>query len=222
MKFIKTDPGFRTKTYGKYREFTRTDFRRVCAYCFRHEGDGGGLGQYEQDHFEPKSRPGINPADYSNLYWSCGDCNGPGCKYETWPSRQEVRYGHVFCDPCKCNPYSRDYKLDKSGVLIALTDAGRYTIEHLRLNKRPYLVEWRRIARELRGRYLSELDRLRRIERRLDAEPHSAEITKLLSQVSRLVEKYEAIAYSQPFVVIPSAVLPQIPDDILRLALDLG
>ena len=224
MKFTKTDPGFRSTNYGRYREYTRKDFRRVCAYCFRHEDDGGGVGHYQQDHFEPQSRPGVDPADYWNLYWSCGDCNGPGCKSDTWPSAQEARYGFVFCDPCKCDPFSRDYKKDKSGLLLALTDSGRFTIEHLRLNKRPYLVEWRRTSRELRDRYLQELVRLRRVQEHLDVSLDSDEgsVLKLVGQVARLVEKYEAIAYSRPFAVIPSAVLPQIPDEILRLALDLN
>lgn len=73
---------------------------------------------------------------YSNLYYACQYCNG--YKHACWPGTIELEMGFRFVDPCAEDPYNH-FRFDGDGRVWAKTNAARYTIAHLRLN-RPQLV----------------------------------------------------------------------------------
>ncbi|MCW5862794.1 MAG: HNH endonuclease [Anaerolineae bacterium] len=140
-------PPFPTNDYRKYRPALREDFHHCCAYCLLPELFAAGESNFEIDHFRPKSLPRffhlIN--EYTNLYYSCHPCNHSKHKY--WPSEKLEREGYTFVDMCK-DSFSTHFR-DNDGIWEPLTNAGKYTIERLRLNKDD-LVELRRYIADMR------------------------------------------------------------------------
>jgi len=129
--------------YEKYRQLLRVDFRYRCAYCERTESYLRGDEGFEIDHFKPRRFRELL-ANYQNLYYSCRKCNRH--KWETWPSDEELSEGFRFSDPCAEDMYLSHLQEGADGRLEALTNCGRYTRDHIRLD-RPTLVEWRQARR---------------------------------------------------------------------------
>lgn len=154
MRFYRKLPPVKYRDYGRYRQLTRADFVRTCAYCFRDEGELGGEEQFVQDHFEPRRVNPARAADYLNLYWCCVGCNAGHNKGSHWPSVSQLRAGMGFCDPCVRSPFIRDYVQEDSGELRATSLAGEYTIRHIGLNRRPALV----LSRASRQRKKREIE----------------------------------------------------------------
>lgn len=217
MKFTRNQPPKRYQEYHRYRQYTRSDFQRVCAHCFRHEDEAGGEAHFVQDHFEPKHRPNVDPADYFNLYWSCVECNSPQNKGATWPTDAEIESGEKFCDPCEHDPVGSDYKETHDGTLDALTSAGRYTIRHIRLSERPALVNLRVTRRRVKGQYTALLARLRsslRLWRSRLQQRHSKEALEKCEKLESLVDAYESFVTREPFM----CCFPfprEIPDELI-------
>lgn len=126
-------------SYKAYRPILRRDFDYQCAYCRRHEFFFGGGEAGEIDHFRPRHLFPLLINSYSNLYWSCRKCNA--FKSGTWPSASQLGRELRFLDPCADNQADH-WRMNADGTLTALTLTGRYTVEHICLN-RPTLVEFR-------------------------------------------------------------------------------
>lgn len=217
MKFSREAPPFTYRDYSKYRPYTRRDFKRVCAHCFRHEDEAGGEGHFVQDHFEPKHRENVDPADYFNLYWSCVACNGPKNKGGKWPTALELERGERFCDPCHHDPVGTDYVEKEDGTLRPLTPTGEYTNRHIRLSERPSLVNQRLTRKRIRQQYVIRLGSLReelklwkaRLEDRPTQEAHAT-----CAGLAGLVEEYESFVGRQPFMrYFPFP--PEIPPEVI-------
>jgi uncharacterized protein (TIGR02646 family) len=134
VQFQRKEKPPRQKKYQNYKTFLRKDFLYRCAYCLIHEAHYGGLRNFHVDHFRPKKRfPRLSLA-YKNLYYACGLCNT--FKGDAWPSESESEAGFRFVDPCAENPYAIHFAEDEAdGSLRALTDPGRYSWAHLRLDR---------------------------------------------------------------------------------------
>ena len=116
-----------------------------CAYCERPEVYLGGQEFFEVDHFRPESKfPGLRTL-YLNLYYCCGKCNRH--KGNTWPTPRQENEGFRFADPCSEDMYQNHLRELEDGQLEALTACGRYTKDHIRLN-RADVLEWRRRRRK--------------------------------------------------------------------------
>lgn len=217
MKFTRQQPPVEYRDYRKYRQYTRRDFRCVCAHCFRHEEEAGGEEHYVQDHFEPKHRPNVDPADYFNLYWSCGGCNSPRNKGAKWPTLDEEARGERFCDPCQYDPVGTDYVETENGKLEALTGVGTYTIRHIRLCERSSLIKLRLRRRAVRHGYVQRVAALRRaldrwtslLGQRPDDRAHAVCI-----RLAGLIDAYESFVSRDPFM-LSSPFPPEIPDDLI-------
>ena len=204
MKFTRQPPPPTSyRDYHRYRSYTRRDFKCVCAHCFRHEGEAGGEEHFVQDHFKPRHLPGVDPADYLNLYWSCGACNGPQNKGSNWPSEEEAERGEGFCDPCHHDPVGTDYVENQDGTLTPLSPKGTYTNRHIRLSVRKSLVELRLHRRRTRERYKTVLYELKqtliswsvRLENRANREASQA-----CARLAELVDAYESHVNQEPFM----------------------
>ncbi len=212
MKFYRNPPPFRSTDYSRYRQYTRRDFERICAHCFRHELEVGGEEHFVQDHFEPKCRPSVDPSDYLNLYWSCTGCNR--YKGSHWPSPERVAKGEVFCDACDHDPIGTDYALRDDGELEALTPAGTYTIRHIGLNERPALMHSRRQRKSTRQCYKQLLLKLRQELQAWPGEGRSTETEERYQRLLELLRAYESYVARDPFML--DSVPPEVPREVLN------
>lgn len=218
MKFDRQTPPRSYKHWRYYRRYTRQDFRRTCAYCFRHEDEIGGEGFFDQDHFQPRC---VNPHrrnDYFNLYWCCVDCNRPNNKGSKWPMASQIRRGEIFCDPCEHDPFGTDYKEMPSGRLDPLSPAGKFTIKHIRLNDRSALVCTRLERRRVRITYLHLLHRLQQALKKLNKSFGTAPTktqSQVLNDLDTLVKLYQAFVSRKPFIL--ASFPPSLPPGLSQV-----
>jgi hypothetical protein len=168
-----------------YRPFLRRDFRFVCAYCERPEAFLGGEEFFEVDHFRPvKWFPELR-VYYPNLYYACGKCNR--YKGSTWPSESQIDQGCRFADPCEEDMYARHLNEGQDGTLQVQTNTGRYTCDHIRLN-RPAILEWRRERR----RIVAELPILQLLRESLSSALRNATESGLQEDFVRKIEAVDS------------------------------
>lgn len=163
--------------YKKYKPYLRIDFDRRCAYCHMPETRYGGPRNFAVEHFRPKKLFPSLKCDYSNLYYACNSCND--FKGARWPTHGEQAHSSEFVDPCE-SALSAHIGFDGlTGAASPFTIAGRYTSNHLNLD-RDFLRIWRAGKQDLERR-LTELDAII-VEIETDADLH------LLPLGQRLVE----------------------------------
>lgn len=154
----------RYKDSKRYKPFLRVDFTYRCAYCGVTEHRWGSERNFVVEHFRPRSLFPELATHYPNLYYACNRCND--LKGDQWPSEAQWREGVGWVDPCLSDPEVDHLAERPDGTLTPLSLAGHYTIEHLRLNRREYLVVWRRERRRLREDMGLTERLIRRVERR--------------------------------------------------------
>ncbi len=62
-------------SYESYRPWLRDEFLFRCVYCLKRETWGHATGEYDLDHFNPRSVMPEHRVDYLNLVYSCRRCN---------------------------------------------------------------------------------------------------------------------------------------------------
>lgn len=118
-----------------YRSCLRLDFSFTCVYCLTREAEVSHVlpfGGFEVEHFRPASRFKRLRKYYTNLVWSCEQCNA--VKSDRWPSVAEWRRGFRFVDPVRENMSDH---LIVDGIEVhpkGGSSAGAFTIEELQLN----------------------------------------------------------------------------------------
>jgi 5-methylcytosine-specific restriction endonuclease McrA len=172
--------------YRRYKPYLRIDFRRRCAYCEMTEGALLSATAFGVDHFRPRRSFPQLECTYTNLYYCCNDCNR--YKGSMWPPESCVSEGYFFPDPCNCNPQVEHLNEDKDGHVVPITNAGRFSLEVLRLN-RETCVRFRRRRMRTRNRILECRKQLRSV-----AAPF--ELRALLERILRELElEYEEYYY---------------------------
>lgn len=186
MIFIRSSPPRRHRNYSRYRALLRKDLQHRCAYCLTHEYYVGGEAGCTIDHHRPLSgqyaRPDLD-CDYSNLYWTCRECNEN--KSDTWPSDEEYENGVRFLDPCTPDgDHDLHWEVQDNGSLAALTSCGEYTIEILQL--------WRDQLQYHRARlYRWQLQRDNLINLLVRKRIHHEVRSRLETQIAELTELLE-------------------------------
>ena len=197
MLFSRKESPIPSIHYQDYKPHLRRDFLYRCAYCCIHEGHFGGLRNFHVDHFRPKKRfPDLEVAD-ENLYYACSICNNS--KGDAWPSPQQSESGFRFVDPCMEDPYDVHFRIVNDGSLQPLSNAGRYTSGHLRLN-RPQLVTHRRRLNEFKLKY----DEVRILVQSRRVPPELA--NRALREIEKLLKIY----------LDPDPDVPYEPADLLE------
>lgn len=141
--------------YHDYLPELKEDFQHMCGYCGKSELVTKNA--FEIDHFVPKKHAKSRVNDYSNLVYSCYECNRK--KASKWPSGDE----HVqflddkgFVDPAT-DDYDKHLDRNEDGMIIGRTAIGRYMAEEaFQFQMRPMreiwqlmqLVEKKRLLRE--------------------------------------------------------------------------
>jgi hypothetical protein len=128
--------------YFNYRQYLRHDFYYSCAYCTMSEAEATAI-RFTIDHYEPKSgRPDLIN-EYTNLMYSCDQCNL--LKGNRSPTPEARANGYRYIRPDQ-DAYSDHLSL--SGVrLTPKTHVGEFSIEAIDLNRKSL-----RKLRELRQR----------------------------------------------------------------------
>jgi len=148
----------------------------------------GGEEFFEIDHFRPASKFRNQVTHYPNLYYSCGKCNRH--KGNTWPSDELISLGLRFADPCQEDMYVQHLQEMPDGTLQPLTTCGRYTGDHIRLNRRD-LLNWRQFRRQR----MQELEMFARTASRLEdllvAEPDLGNRSQIREEIEALAARIE-------------------------------
>lgn len=122
--------------YSKYLDILKQDFGGVCGYCGKNEYVT--KNSFEIDHFIPKKYAPELENDYSNLVYSCYECNRK--KSSKWPSKNkqiQLVDGVGFIDPAS-KEYDEHLERDAHGNIVGKTPAGQYMVcEGLEFDKRP-------------------------------------------------------------------------------------
>lgn len=133
MIFHRSVPPRLYRDHTRYRALLRRDFQYRCAYCLTHEHYLGGEAGGTIDHHRPRQGPHARPdlvSAYSNLYWTCRECNDN--KSDTWPDPEDYERGLKFLDPCLPeDDHDWHWRTLPDGSLEVLTVTGEYTIEIL-------------------------------------------------------------------------------------------
>lgn len=116
------------KNYRMYKRYLRIDFGFKCVYCHRHENAYNSYREFEIDHLRPKSSPSFAHLvnDYSNLVYSCPDCNN--MKGDSWPSDNPLIDQMGWLDPCE-HDFDNHYRLyfDGQNLVVKInTNLGKW------------------------------------------------------------------------------------------------
>lgn len=217
MKIVRgSDPGPFAK-YGDYKPYLQPLFRSRCAYCISHEEVMGGYDAMEVDHFRPSSQPDFKllKKKWANLYYACRLCNGR--KLNHWPTNEQNARGFRFIDPCEDDPddhirLTRHPKTDELSWLQYLTQAGRYTIDKIGLNRKQLVDKRRDLARKegdegaALNRTRQQIERLANDMEERGATPDVEEVLRSLKEEQELILiKIEDLRSRRPFLIEESA-----------------
>ena len=117
------------------RDALRARYQYRCGYCGVAETDVGA--ELTVDHFQPRSQNGSDDVD--NLVYCCNACNQ--FKGDYWQPTSVERILHPLRDLL-----AEHITELKNGRLQALTETGKFHLDHLHLN-RPALIANRRRRR---------------------------------------------------------------------------
>lgn len=127
--------------YHAYLSELQEDFKHICGYCGKSEivAKNG----FEIDHFVPKKYAKARENDYTNLVYSCFECNR--IKSSKWLSKNpDIQFvnGEGFVDPTSEN-YDTHLERDLDGSIVGKTPAGEYMVfKGFKFAQRPIREIW--------------------------------------------------------------------------------
>jgi hypothetical protein len=129
--------------YREYKPYLRDDFWYSCAYCTMTEHEAQAI-RFVIDHYEPQvSRPELIN-EYTNLMYSCDECNDR--KGDRDPPAEARALGHRILK-IDADVRSEHFRLDGNRV-EGISNVGKYTVDAVDLN-RPSLVRLRELRQRL-------------------------------------------------------------------------
>lgn len=135
-KILRKEQVEQMSPYGKYRESLREDFGRICGYCGKNELVTKNT--FEIDHFVPRRLAPKMENEYSNLVYSCYECNRK--KAGKWLSEdKDIQFvdSKGFVDPAT-DEFDTNLERDEDGNIVGITPAGKYMVEvGFEFDKRP-------------------------------------------------------------------------------------
>jgi HNH endonuclease len=132
------------KEYGEYLPYLRQDFWFSCAYCTMTESEARAV-RFTIDHYDPAIEKPELKNEYSNLMYSCDQCNS--LKGDRSPPQTEREKGWRFF---RVDEDVRSEHFQLVGVRVrGTTNVGRYTVDAIDLNR-----ESLRRIRQLRQRLI--------------------------------------------------------------------
>lgn len=141
-KFIRSTNIEQQNNYKKYRDFLRNDFRNTCGYCGKLEKVS--KNQFEIDHLVPVRLAPERECDYTNLVYSCFNCNRKkGGKFPT-ENKELLNDGMKgVIDPLS-DEYDLHIQRTSEGDIIGTTELGRYVCSRIfKFDLRPIRQIWK-------------------------------------------------------------------------------
>jgi hypothetical protein len=89
-----------------------------------------GIGAFSVEHYKPKGRFPKNACDYSNLFYSCSQCNS--FKGEFWPKPSDRALGSVIPNPC--DDVMAHHLRYRGAKISSLSRTGTFTLDLLELD----------------------------------------------------------------------------------------
>lgn len=161
--------------YRDYEKDLRIDFQDTCGYCGKIVKIS--KSDFEIDHFVPKSLAKSKINDYSNLVYSCKQCNRK--KSNQWPT-QDINISHNekegFIDPV-LEEYDEHLERTVNGDIIGKTELGNYMVKAFAFDKRPMREIWQLVELS------NERDRL------LKADSNNPEVCRCWQEVASQIEE---------------------------------
>lgn len=114
--------------YESFRPWLRDEFTFRCVYCLKREQWGQVTGEFELDHFEPRSISPESGLTYANLVYACRRCNAVKQDLPINDPLTTLAAGNVAISP--------------DGALVARSSDVERLIKQLDLNS-PRLTRWR-------------------------------------------------------------------------------
>ena len=132
--------GKELKDYKGYKEYLSKDFNSRCGYTNCFDFWFGGKGNFQIDHFKPKSKFPDLETKYSNLVYSCSHIN-----------RAKSNDDGLYIDPCDVN-YNDHFYRDELGNIYPkeTSEAAKYMYKSLKLYLKRYSIIW--MIDQLEGR----------------------------------------------------------------------
>ncbi len=139
--------------YRSYKPYLRIEFDHRCAYCDIHEAEDGGCNKFHIDHYRPQKKFPQQVNIYSNLFYSCSNCNR--WKGNFWPNCLDLLFKKYILNPCD-HDFNQHY--DKSKPKWGgKSSTALWNIERLRLNS-PIKLQIRE-DRILSFKWIDELEK---------------------------------------------------------------
>ena len=128
--------------YKKYRQALQEDFNYECGYCGKIEKVT--RREFEIDHFVPKRLDANRVTDYSNLVYSCFNCNRKkGAKFPTENKDVCFKGSIGILDPAS-EEFDQNIERTEEGDIIGITPLGKYICENVfKFNERPMRQVWK-------------------------------------------------------------------------------
>lgn len=172
--------------YRTFKPFLRKEFQARCVYCRMLDTLSPRTNTFGADHYLPQRYHPELATTYSNLFYSCPDCNSAK---RAWPYDQKgVRVGFIVPNPCD-HAMAKHLEFRADGSIEGKTRDGKATIDLLYLND-PQRVQFRAAhslakrtfeakLRELRNKKRLVKDRLR------TGQPLPANAMAVLARIER-------------------------------------
>lgn len=164
------------KRYQTYKKYLKTEFDGTCVYC-RMPDSLSEVKSYAVEHYRPKGQFPELETDYSNLFYSCCDCNSQ--KGVFWPSKSQLSLGMFIPNPCDYVMHEH-LRLQTEGAIKPHTFTGQCTIDILDLNA-PSRIEKRFAFLSIKKNVEAVISNLQKQYTKLKKIEKTADSTKLIS-----------------------------------------
>ncbi len=147
---------------------------------------------YAVEHYQPKTEFPALETEYTNLFYSCGTCNGRKGSYV--PDDDQEKRGEIIPNPCDHVMHSHLRSLP-DGTVSPHSHTGKWTIDHLDLNapgrisKRLFFLSAKNNFDKTRRDLLKTLSELRMKELTMKG----SELSELASDIHSIQCKLEDV-----------------------------
>jgi len=159
------------KRYQAYKKYLQIEFNHICVYC-RMPDFFSEVDSYAVEHYRPINKFPELETEYTNLYYSCCQCNSHKGKF--WPTKEDDHSGRFIPNPCDHLMHKHLRAQADGSIKPHSSTAGVWTVGLLDLNA-PRRVEKRLFYLTIKKKtesaivdFKKQLAELKEIEKTID------------------------------------------------------